>query len=116
MHAGFDFVLGGDLRDERAITYAAVIERRFARDCFAMAPPEIVENHDTLAGPLQALYRDASDVAGAAGYENRHAYLLRLKARLNLGGLALFFIQIFYEEDFVLSFVVDELVHELPCH
>ena len=73
MNDGVDAMLRHQRRHRRLIPSVANHEGHARRHRPIEAGREIVEHHHALAGIGQRMHHVASDIAGAAGYQDRHA-------------------------------------------
>jgi hypothetical protein len=73
MDNGVDPVLRDQRGQARLVSDVAGDERRALRYCPIETSREVVEHHDALAGVDERMNHVASDIAGAAGEEDRHA-------------------------------------------
>src|SRR5262249_28764659 len=73
MDNGVDPVLRDQRSHTRLVTDVADHERRALRYCPIETCREVVEHHDALAGVDERMNHMASDIAGAAGDQDRHA-------------------------------------------
>src|SRR5262245_36078745 len=73
MDNGIDPALRDQCGHARLVTDVADDERRALRYCPIETGREVVEHHDALAGIDERMNHVASDIAGAAGDQDRHA-------------------------------------------
>src|SRR5215471_21307597 len=73
MDNGVDPVLRDQRSHARLVTDVADDERRALRYCPIETACKVVEHHDALAGIDERMNHVASDIAGAAGDQDRHA-------------------------------------------
>src|SRR5215471_2797525 len=74
MNASIDLVFSNQSRHQSPLINVALIEGDIGTDRLAMPSTEIIEYNDPCSRFAQQLDCNAADVAGASGYQYRHAH------------------------------------------